>query len=282
MNEVTVTGKTVEDAVDKALELLGAVREEVDVVVLENEKKGMFGFGSTEAKVRVTLNYSPVDKGEAFLCQLLNAMGVDDYEVAVEAEDETVLYSVTSEGDVGFIIGYHGDALDALSAVVSLAVNKDTDTHYRISVDLNGYRAKRIESVREYAQRAVKKAQESGYVTVANPMKPYERMLIHTEVQDTMDVVSWSEGDEPYRRVIIAPISKVKKVGDHYERTDRNDRSDRPPFRGGRDNDRGGRGRNDRGGRSDKYRPAESNRPARSDFSDGSLYGKIEPKKDGE
>lgn len=300
MKQVTVNGKTVDEAIQKALEMLGALREEVSIEVITHEKKGVLGFGATEAEVKVTLNNTPVQRGEAYLCQLLNGMGVEDYDVSVTSEDDTVTYSVTGEGDVGFIIGYHGDVLDALSSIVSLAVNKDSDVHYRVNVDLNGYREKRIESLKEYAQRAIAKATESGYVTVANPMKPFERMILHTEVQESMDVVSWSEGEEPRRRVIIAPLSKVKKVDDHYERIDRHDerrdggrgdfrdRDDRRGGRGdfrGRDDRRGG-GRGGRGGRDSrdrapKYVPDAPNRPAKSDFT-GSLYGKIEVKKDSE
>ncbi len=306
MKEVTVTGKTVEEAIEKALAELGVERDEVDVEILTHEKKGVLGIGSVDAKVHVTIPNDPVSNGEAYLCQLLNAMDAPDYDVSVVREEgDVVRYEITSQEDVGFIIGYHGDVLDALSVIVALAVNRDSETHYRVSVDLNGYREKRVESLKEYAQTAIRKAQESEYVTVANPMKPFERMILHTEVQNVMDVVSWSEGEEPRRRVIIAPLTKVRKVDDHYERLDRREgarssddsrgrggfgdrRSSGDDRRGGRSDGRSGGGFGDRRGGGGNRRntprpktaPVDPSRPAKSDFSGGNLYGKIEVKKE--
>ncbi|HPF55922.1 MAG TPA: RNA-binding cell elongation regulator Jag/EloR, partial [Clostridiales bacterium] len=293
---ITATGKTVEDAVASALKQLGATEDQVQIEIISRGSKGVLGIGSTEAQVKVTLlgKEDAVADGEQYLCEILNAMGVDEYDVEIKRDAESVTYNITSDGDVGFVIGYHGDVLDALSAIISLAVNRDADYRYHVNVDLNGYREKRVESLKDYAARAVDKANSSGYVTVANPMKPFERMILHTVVQENSDVVSWSEGEEPRRRVIIAPLSKVKKVGDKYERIDKRDnfrkRDDRRSSGYDR-NDRGDRNdRNDRGNRgggrggNDGQRPIKPistgdkitvGRPVRSDFA-GGLYSKIE------
>lgn len=291
MKEIIMTGKTIEEAVQKAAEALNVTILDVDYEVLENAKRGVLGIGAQDARVRVTVKDSPTARGEEYIRALFAEMGITEYAINVQTEEQTVEYDVTSEEDIGFVIGYHGDVLDALSAVVSMAVNKDGgDAHYRVIVDVNGYRSKRIESLKEYAANAIRKAQESEFVTVANPMKPYERLVLHTAVQETVDVVSWSEGEEPRRRVIIAPLTKVRKVedekGSHYERTDRNAHGDfRRPFGGYRDGGRPQHGER-RGGRNTprpkynaKPQPVGEPREKKSDFS-GSLYGKIEINKD--
>jgi len=306
MKEITATGKTVGDAVASALRQLNTTEDQVQIEIISRGSKGVLGFGSTEAQVKVRMlgEDDAVSAGERYLCEILNAMGVDEYDVEIKKDDESVTYNISSESDVGFVIGYHGDVLDALSAIVSLAVNRDADFRYHVNVDLNGYREKRVESLKDYAGRAVEKANASGYVTVANPMKPFERMILHTVVSEDQNVVSWSEGEEPRRRVIIAPLSKVKKIGDKYERIDKRDdfrkRGDRRPsgFARNERNDRNDRNdrserndRNDRGnrnhrsgGRDGAQRPVKPismgdkitvGRPVRSDFA-GGLYSKIE------
>lgn len=308
MKEIIAAGKTVEDAVASALKQLNATQDQVEIEIITRGSKGVLGIGSAEAQVKVKLleKDDSVAFGEQYLCEILNAMGVEEYDIDIIRDADSVTYHITSESDVGFVIGYHGDVLDALSAIISLAVNRDADFRYHVNVDLNSYREKRVESLKEYAGRAIEKANSSGYVTVANPMKPFERMILHTVVQESTDVVSWSEGEEPRRRVIIAPLSKVKKVGDKYERIDKRDdfrrRDDRKPsgFRNDRDrnpsNDRGSRydrgnrvERSDRGSRAGSaqsaprppIRPISTvdkitvGRPVKSDFA-GGLYSKIE------
>lgn len=263
MKEIITTGKTVEDAVASALKQLNATQDQVEIEIITRGSKGVLGIGSAEAQVKVKLigKDDAVAFGEQYLCEILNAMNVEDYDVEIKKDADSVTYHITSESDVGFVIGYHGDVLDALSAIVSLAVNHDADFRYHVNVDLNGYREKRVDSLKEYGTRAVEKAGSSGYVTVANPMKPFERMILHTVVQEHPEVVSWSEGEEPRRRVIIAPLSKVKKVGDKYERIDKRDdfrkRDDRRPAgpSGFVRNDRNGNDRNhnsDRTGQNDR------------------------------
>ena len=304
MKEITATGKTVEEAVASALRQLNTTEDKVQIEIISRGSKGVLGFGSTEAQVKVTLlgEDDAVAAGERYLCEILNAMGVEDYDVEIKKDAESVTYHITSESDVGFVIGYHGDVLDALSAIVSLAVNRDADFRYHVNVDLNSYREKRVDSLKEYAARAVEKANSSGFVTVANPMKPFERMILHPVVQESQNVVSWSEGDEPRRRVIIAPLSKVKKVGDKYERIDKREdfrrRDDRRPSGFVRNDRSDNSDRNDRGNRNNRnavnsnpnsrdnaQRPPVKpismgekitvGRPVRSDFA-GGLYSKIE------
>lgn len=296
INEIIETGKTIEEATEKGLATLGISRLDADVEVLSRETKGFLGLGSTLARVRVTEKMTPEKVGAAYLAELLTAMGVADFAVETVNNGETLQYVVVSPEDMGFAIGYHGDALDAISTVVALSVSKAAGSFMKAMVDINGYREKRLAILRDYATKAAEKASETGYVTVANPMKPYERMIIHSTVQDFSDVVSWSEGEEPRRRVIIAPISKVRKVGDRYERTDRVARAEysrpgssfkSPGQGGGRDNRNSNRSYNGRsGGRTysrNNEQPVAPAKPVEEKKPEVSvpLYGKVEvPKKD--
>lgn len=292
IKEAIETGKTIEEATEKALAVLGISRLEAEIEILSRETKGFLGLGSTLAKVRVTEKMTPEKIGAAYLSDLLKAMGVQDFQIETVPGVDSVQYIVISPEDMGFAIGYHGDALDAISTVVALSVSKAAGSFVKAIVDINGYREKRVAVLKEYATKAAQKASETGYVTVANPMKPYERMILHSTIQDFTDVVSWSEGEEPRRRVIIAPISKVRKVGDKYERTDRTARDfnrSGSSFKtsGGRDNRRGSKSYGGGGG-SRSYpknnNTSKSSSPAprekRVDVP-GSLYSKIDiPKND--
>ncbi len=286
IKEAIETGKTVDEAIEKALAVLGISRLEAEIEILSRETKGFLGIGSTLAKVRVTEKMTPEKMGAAYLSDLLKAMGVQDFHIETVPGVDSVQYIVVSPEDMGFAIGYHGDALDAISTVVALAVSKAAGSYVKAIVDINGYREKRVAVLKEYAVKAAQKASETGYVTVANPMKPYERMIIHSTVQEFADVVSWSEGEEPRRRVIIAPISKVRKVGDRYERIDRpTHESNRSgaSFKssGGKDHRRGSKSYGKGGNRNSKNK-ASSPAP-REKLVDipGSLYSKIEiPKND--
>lgn len=302
LKEIIESGKTVDEATEKALAALGLERYEAEIEVISKETKGFLGIGSSLAKVRVTERMTPQKAGSRYLSELLNAMGLTDFQIEAISTDDTISYIVVSPEDMGFAIGYHGDALDAISTIVSLSVTRAAGSFVKVSVDINGYREKRVAVLRDYAQKAAEKASQSGYVTVANPMKPYERMILHSSIQDFSDVVSWSEGEDPRRRVIIAPISKVRKVGDRYERIDReagefpHARSNdyKPSGAGSRDN-RSSIGKDHRGGaRSYNGNSSHSSYPkSGSQFSKppagagvkredvpGSLYSKIDvPKK---
>ncbi len=230
MKEVTVTGKSIEDAVAEALQLLGAPRSQVDVEVLDEGTKGLFGLlGSKSAKVRVILKEKPVTggavpksqpeqiredrtkKASEFLSQFCRILDVEADITQGEGTDGTINLEVNGT-DLGILIGRHGQTLDALQYLVNLAANKGSkggQDWVRFVVDVEGYRRRREETLQSLAHRLATKVKVYGRKTVLEPMTPQERRIIHTALQDDPDVYTYSEGEEPFRRVIISLKEKA-------------------------------------------------------------------------
>lgn len=224
MNSVEKRGRSVEEAVRAALEELDAEREAVDVEVLEEGSKGIFGLLAREARVRVTVkepaaedddedDYRParsttgdVDadiEGTAvrFIEDISRAMGI-----AVECEshdDAEAIYVDVSGAEVGALIGRRGQTLDALQYLVNLAANRNAAERKRVIVDAEGYRRRREETLRRLAVQLADRARRSGRDVVLEPMAAYERRIIHLELQDSPYVTTRSIGEEPYRKVVI-------------------------------------------------------------------------------
>jgi len=211
--EVVTTGRTVEAAVAAAAESFGVDVSEVEFEVLENPKKGFLGFGETLAKVRVTYSPSPEKNALSFVRTLITDMQLDAYAELGEADGEAGDHAIDITGkDAGVLIGHHGDTLDALQYLVNLAANKrDEDSKFpytRIIVDVENYRAKREETLRKLARNMANRVLRYGKSLTLEPMNPYERRIIHSEVQTVEGVTTTSIGVEGNRRVVISLIEK--------------------------------------------------------------------------
>ena len=209
-NEIIVTGKTVEDAVAEAVEQLGAKSAaEIEYTVVEEPKKGLFGIGSSPAKISA----KKVFKGEIFALnfieQLVKDMGLD---VTVEMKDaegsdkDCKLIDIQGEG-AGVLIGHHGDTLDSLQYLANLAANKRVDgvkpPYVKISVDAENYRARREETLRTLARRMADRVLKQKKSVMLEPMNPYERRIIHSEIQGIDGVSTNSIGSENNRKIVI-------------------------------------------------------------------------------
>ncbi len=206
--EVTVTGKTVEAAVAAGAEQLGASASSVTYEVLEAPKKGFLGFGETPARVRVVLTSSPEMTALSFIKTVISDMGIQA-EAAVSGlpgGKREYLIRVTGE-DASVLIGHHGETLDALQYLANLAANRhaaETEEEYtRIALDVGDYRAKREETLRRLARRMAEKALKYRKNITLEPMNPYERRIIHSEVQNIAGVTTSSTGADNNRRVVI-------------------------------------------------------------------------------
>ena len=202
MNFIETTGKTVEEAVELGLRELKKKKEHVKIDVIEAPNKGFFGIiGSKLAKVKLTVVENPEEDAKVFLKDVLKTM-------AIEAEIETRLegnsLNVLLEGpNMGVIIGRRGQTLDSLQYLVSLVVNKNREDYLKVFVDTENYREKREETLVRLANKMAKKAKKIGKTVVLEPMNPYERRIIHASLQNNPFVQTYSEGDEPYRKVVI-------------------------------------------------------------------------------
>lgn len=210
MEFVEKTGRTIDEAVTEALIELGATRDEVDIQVLEEGAKGFLGlFGSKIARVRVSKKIKTAGVATQFLKDVFKAMELD---VMIEVEEESEELGINLQGDqMGILIGKRGQTLDALQYLVSLVVNKEEEEYIRVKLDAENYRQRRKETLENLANNLAKKVRNTRRRVVLEPMNPYERRIIHSTLQGNPYVKTHSEGEEPYRKVIITPQLKEKK-----------------------------------------------------------------------
>lgn len=204
MESKVFTGKTVEEAVTEALNEFHVLREEVEIEVLAEPKSGIFGIlGNKDAAVRVTKIEKPSKNVIAieFLEKICEQMGVV-VTIEVDEKGDYTYLSMTGE-NLGVLIGRRGETLDALQYLLNLAVNRKTGEKPHIILDVEGYREKRRQTLERLAQNLAKKAKRTQRSIVLEPMNPQERRIIHTTLQNHPYVYTASEGEEPYRKVVI-------------------------------------------------------------------------------
>lgn len=204
--EIIVTAKTVDEARAKAAAELGMPIEEIEFVVLEEGKKGFLGIGATDAKVQATYTVKGSQIALEFIKKMVEDMELD-LTVGMKAgnNDDTVI-TVDGEG-AGLLIGHHGETLDALQYLANLAANKkikgEKREYTKITLDVEGYRAKREEALRALARRMAAKVVKYKKSVMLEPMNPYERRIIHSEVQSIEGVSTNSIGAENNRRIVM-------------------------------------------------------------------------------
>ena len=205
MRVVETSGKTVEEAVNKALAELSLSRDRVEIEVLVEPSSGLFGlFGAKQAQVRVTEIVTPKEYMCDFLKKIIELMNIDG-KIETEAEDDIIKMNVTGQ-KMGILIGKRGQTLNALQYLLNVIYYKKfPDQEGRLILDVENYRAKREETLRTLAENLAKKAVRTRREIVLEPMTPQERRIIHTALQEHRAVTTFSEGTEPYRKVVIAP-----------------------------------------------------------------------------
>ncbi|MCM0647021.1 protein jag [Clostridium swellfunianum] len=203
MKIIEMTGRTVEEAIKNALQELKLTEDKIEVEVLDEGSKGLFKLiGAKPARIRVKVKRDYIYEAKNFLRDVLNTMGIKA-EIRIKEEADTVNITMTGP-DMGILIGYRGETLDSLQYLVSLVVNKGHETAYkRVVLDTENYRSKREETLKRLAQKVAGTVRRTGKLIRLEPMNPYERRVIHSALQDDRYVQTHSEGDEPYRRVVI-------------------------------------------------------------------------------
>ncbi|EGT3616388.1 protein jag [Clostridium perfringens] len=203
MKTIEITGKTVEEALKSALRQLDTTEDKVDVTVIDEGSKGFFNLiGTKPAKISVTMKRDRILEAKKFLSEILEKMNVKA-EINIEESNDTVKINLTGP-KMGTIIGYRGETLDSLQYLTSLVVNKAKEDKYkRVVLDTENYRQKREETLKRLANKIAYKVRKSGRVLKLEPMNPYERRVIHSELQNNDFVKTFSEGEEPYRRVVV-------------------------------------------------------------------------------
>lgn len=205
--EITVTAKTVADAVARAVAELGAPSaDEIEYTVLEEPRRGIFGIGAAPAKVLATYTLGGEYTALEFVKNLLADMKIEAEVTMTDGDNDDKLISVTGEG-ASVLIGHHGDTLDSVQYLANLAANKreDGEKHkfVRVTIDVEGYRAKREEALRALARKMADKVLRYKKSVMLEPMTPYERRIIHSEVQKIDGVATNSIGSDGNRKVVM-------------------------------------------------------------------------------
>jgi spoIIIJ-associated protein len=197
------TGKTVDEAIKEALKELDLTREEVEIEILEEGSKKMLGIiGGKDAAVRVTVIEKGAEIAESFLVRILNLMEI---EADIYIEEGQDLISVNISGDdIGILIGRRGETLDAVQYLTGLTVNRNNSEYKRVTVDVENYRAKREDALKKVANKAAVRVIKTRKSFKLEPMNPFERRIIHSELQKNKKIETYSVGEEPNRRVVIA------------------------------------------------------------------------------
>lgn len=216
-----VSGKTVEEAIEKALKQLGLTADEVEVTVLKKGKAGLLGFGADEARILVKPKAAPPqeeDKTKALkdiaceaLSQILNIMGVKASVVLGEPYTHlTASLSLDIQGEeVGALIGRRGQTLSALQYILNLIVSHKVKSQNLIILDAAGYRKRRYENLKALALSLAEQVKKRGHSVYLEPMPPLERRLIHLALADDTEVSTRSEGQGESRKVVISRRNKT-------------------------------------------------------------------------
>ncbi|HIT73461.1 protein jag [Tyzzerella sp. An114] len=202
MDELEKSGKTVDDAVNEALKEMNLTRDEVEITIIEEGSKGFLGmFGAKNAIVKVKRKFNPEKVAENFLREMFLAMGII---VKIETKLKDKQLSIELSGDdMGVLIGKRGQTLDSIQYLVNLVVNKGNAPYISITIDTENYRQRRKETLETLALNLAKKVKQTRKSVVLEPMNPYERRIIHSALQNDRYVTTYSEGEEPYRNVVI-------------------------------------------------------------------------------
>jgi spoIIIJ-associated protein len=239
MPSIEATGKTIEEALEDALQKLQVAPERVEVEVLQEPERGVLGLGGAEAKIRVTVLREHALVAERLLTEVLERMGVEaSVEHRLDSRDEGPAIIDIRGADLGALIGWRGDTLRALQLLLNNMVRREMPDAAPVVLDIERYRARREDSVRELAVRVADRAKQNQERIGLEPMQPFERRAVHTALADDPDVTTESEGEDPNRRVVISPLNPRRQEIVNYGNRGPMDGGDRGRGRGGYGGDR--------------------------------------------
>lgn len=204
MEYIEVTAKTVNDAITEACQRLEVTSDKLDYVVVEEGSSGFLGIGSKPAVIKAKVKCSSVpERAREFLDEVFGAMNMV-VAMDIKYDEENKNLNIDLSGDeMGILIGKRGQTLDSLQYLVSLVVNKGSEEYIRVKVDTEDYRKRRKETLENLAKNIAYKVKRTKRSVSLEPMNPYERRVIHSALQNDKYVTTHSEGEEPFRRVVV-------------------------------------------------------------------------------
>ncbi len=196
-------GKTIEDAITQAAIELGAASTDLETEVIEKGSTGFLGIGSKPAVIRARVKNDLARDTKEYLENIFKAMDIES-EIDIKYDKDAETMDIDVEGpEMGILIGKRGQTLDALQYLISLFVNKKSESYIRVKLDTENYRLRRKETLENLAKNIAFKVKRTRRPFTLEPMNPYERRIIHSTLQNDKYVATKSEGEEPYRKVVV-------------------------------------------------------------------------------
>ena len=227
MNDYEFTGKTVDEAVDEGVKTLGLARDEAEIQVLDEGKKGGLFTKGVKARVRISRKKTDGERAVEFLDGMFELLGITaTTELEEGDENENTKINVVTPNTYA-LIGHRGEMLDALQVLAGAVANTGREEYKRVVVDCEGYREKREETLKRLANKLAEKAVRLGRKLSLEPMTPYERRIIHAALADSTEVKTASEGKEPNRYIVVIP-NNLRPGAERYERRSGFNRDRRP------------------------------------------------------
>ncbi len=200
MDMIEVSAKTVSDAITEACQKLGVTSDKLDYQVVEEGSSGFLGIGAKPAVIKAAVKKSSVEEvARVFLNDVFQEVAID----IKYNEEEKSMDIELSGNEMGVLIGKRGQTLDSLQYLVSLVVNKESEEYIHVKVDTENYRQRRKETLENLAKNIAYKVKRTKRSISLEPMNPYERRIIHSALQNDKYVTTHSEGEEPFRRVVV-------------------------------------------------------------------------------
>ena len=203
MEYIEISAKTVDDAITEALVRLGTTSDKIEMEVIDKGSAGFLGIARRDAVIKVRKKYSVEGSIQEFLEQVFAAMDLK-VEIIITQDEESNTYNVELKGDdMGILIGKIGQTLDSLQYLTNLAVNKQSEEYIKVKIDTEDYRKRRKETLENLAKNIAYKVKRTKRPVSLEPMNPFERRVIHSALQNDKFVTTHSEGEEPYRHVVV-------------------------------------------------------------------------------
>ena len=204
MEYIEVSAKNIDDAITEACQQLGATSDQIEYEVIDKGSTGFLGIGSKNAVIKARKKEGSVeDNVKEFLNSVFAAMNME-VELIVKIGDAEKVIDVELKGDdMGVLIGKRGQTLDSLQYLTNLAINKKSEDYYKVKIDTEDYRKRRKETLENLARNIAYKVKRTKRSVSLEPMNPFERRIIHSALQNDKYVTTHSEGEEPYRHVVV-------------------------------------------------------------------------------
>ena len=204
MEYIEVSAKNIDDAITEACQQLGATSDQIEYEVIDKGSTGFLGIGSKNAVIKARKKEGSVeDNVKEFLNSVFAAMNME-VELIVKIDDAEKVIDVELKGeDMGVLIGKRGQTLDSLQYLTNLAINKKSEDYYKVKIDTEDYRKRRKETLENLAKNIAYKVKRTKRSVSLEPMNPFERRIIHSALQNDKYVTTHSEGEEPYRHVVV-------------------------------------------------------------------------------